>query len=70
MRELLDADRCEAVEKRLWESLSPTALLKWVLCRKDPKGWRAHESLAELGDENLCAVVQAAVEPFQDALRR
>ena len=70
MRELLDADRCEAVKKRLWKSLSPTALLKRVLSRKDPEGWRAHESLSELGDEDLCAVVQATVEPFQDALRR
>ena len=60
----------ETVEERLWQALATAALLHRVLSRKHPKRGRASKRLAELGHENLRAVIQCRVQTLEHGLRR
>ena len=66
----LDMNPAEAVEKGLGQALAAAPLLQGVLGRKQVEGAGALEGLSQLGDEDLCSVVQHSVQPFQHTLAR
>ena len=59
------------VQKRFRESFPPTALLHWVLARKQPETTgRALKRAVQFRDENFTTMVEARVQTFEDGLRR